>query len=816
MSVVEKNTGAYKPIVSEKIYEKLYSKVGVLYFLTDFEGNIISANMTAQERLGYEKNELRGKKFLSLFCEKDRFEAEKIVTQCFLRGYVKDREICMTAKGGRDFSVLVNALTENDDEGNPKVGRFYIQDISKIVKAKKQRDLSLHILKFMREEAFSEKLLKKILSEIQKVMYSDGLGITLSARNGKHFLVGQWRETENDSVVDGESFRKWLPNKWKHLLDVCRGSKACNFTPAGSLWTGTLPDLILEVQPQKEKDYLLSLAEFESLVVVPIPIDRKIAGYFIMVNQEGRKWDKEDVEFLETIVPIFEKIGTKPPLVSFPIENKITSILNISVAGILFVENGTIKSVNRWVENFLGFSQREIEGKPFLDFIDPDYKEQILALSKVDVSQKQYENQCEAFVLAKGGNRRRVECSYVPLFTNGKDFGVWYWVNRDNHQQLQKQLLQARKMESLGLLAGGIVHDFNNLLACILGYTSLLSEEISKDSPYYDDIQQILRTSEKATELTSRLLAYAQGTSYIVEALDVNQLIKEIAAILSRTLDKNITIRAELDPQLSYIKADASQIQQAILQVALNARDAMPNGGKLFFQTRDVFLGENNAWLRFGGKPGRYVQVAISDTGLGMDAQVKERIFEPYFTTKTQTGGKGIGLSIVREIVEKHGGFISVFSERAKGTVFKIHFPAVEKRVVKPISLPKEKPPLGKETILLVDDEKVLRETARKMLTRYGYKVISAENGTEAIAIYKKYLKRIDLIILDLLMPGMEINKVFAWLKKLNPKAKIIATSGVGEKGLIKSEFQGKIAGFVEKPFQVRPLLRKVRSVLNA
>ena len=182
------------------------------------------------------------------------------------------------------------------------------------------------------------------------------------------------------------------------------------------------------------------------------------------------------------------------------------------------------------------------------------------------------------------------------------------------------------------MLAGGIVHDFNNLLACILGYTSLLSEEISKDSPYYDDIQQILRTSEKATELTSRLLAYAQGTSYIVEALDVNQLIKEIAAILSRTLDKNITIRAELNPQLSYIKADASQIQQAILQVALNARDAMPNGGKLFFQTRDVFLGENNAWLRFGGKPGRYVQVAISDTGLGMDAQVKERIFEPYLS----------------------------------------------------------------------------------------------------------------------------------------------------------------------------------------
>ena len=817
MAVVQTNTDTYKPFIPEKVYEGLYSKVGVLYFLLDSEGNIISFNVTVQERLGYEKNELRGKKFLSVFCEKAQSEVEKIITQCLVRGYVKDVELCMTKKNGKDFSVLVNALTENDSEGNPKFVRFYVQDISEITRIKRQNHLSLFLLKFMQEETLSERLLKEILSEIQKTMSSDGLGIAFSAKNGKHFLVGQWRDTENSSIVEGENFRKWLPKTWKHLLDVCRGSKACSFTPAGSLWTGTLPDLILEMQPQKEKDHLLSLAEFESLVVIPIPVDRKIAGYFIMVNQEGQKWDKEDVEFLETIVPIFSKIGANKSSVSFPLEKEINSILNVSIAGILVVENGIIKFVNHWIENFLELPQQEIRGKPLLDFIDPEYREKVLAFSQ-GISQEQSENQCEAVVLAKDENRRQIKCSFVPLSTNGRNLGLWYWIskNDNNQQQLQKQLFQARKMESLGLLAGGIVHDFNNLLACILGYSSLLSEEISKDSPYYDDVQQIVRTSEKATELTSRLLAYAQGASYIVNALDVNQLVKEIAAILSRTLDKNITIRAELDPKLSYIKADASQVQQAILQVALNARDAMPNGGKLFFQTRDVFLGENNAWLRFGGKPGRYVQIAISDTGLGMDAQIKERIFEPYFTTKTQTGGKGIGLSIVREIVEKHGGFISVFSEKAKGTVFKIHFPAVEKRITKSIPLPKEKPPLGKETILLVDDEKVLRETARKMLTRYGYKVISAENGTEAIAIYKKYLKRIDLIILDLLMPGMEINKVFAWLKKLNPKAKIIATSGVGEKESVKSELQGKIAGFVEKPFQVRPLLRKVRSVLNA
>jgi CheY-like chemotaxis protein len=253
-----------------------------------------------------------------------------------------------------------------------------------------------------------------------------------------------------------------------------------------------------------------------------------------------------------------------------------------------------------------------------------------------------------------------------------------------------------------------------------------------------------------------------------------------------------------------------------MLQIALNARDAMLKGGKLLFRTKNLFLDENNAWLRFGGKPGNYIQISISDTGIGMNGQVKQKIFKPYFTTKGDKEGKGLGLSMVQEIVENHGGFITVFSEKDKGTVFKIHFPAIQKMIQEKRIDQKEKPTLGKETILLVDNEKVLRETARKMLTRYGYKVISAENGTEAVSIYKKYMDRIDLIIMELMLPGIEVTKVIDWLKKLNPNVKIIASQGVGSNDSISKKFDQTIAGYVQKPFQVRPLLQKVRTILNA
>ena len=818
MEVVEEKSDVYTPLVSEKFYEELYSKADILYFCLDLNVKIVSCNVTAQERLGYEKKKLSGKNFLSFFSEESRRHAEEWIKTCLVRGYVKDVETCMVERSGRNFWVRMNGLTESDDNGNPAAIRFYIRDISEIIRFEKQRNLFLQIAKLLQGNELTINLAEDVLSEIQSMMDSDGIGLILQTKNGEHLSIGNWRNTEAYSGLDAENFQNWISEKWGQLLQACRPIEACNFTTGGSLWTGSLSDMVLEVQSEEEKNRLISMADFESLIVVPIGGDEKISGYFVIAHREGSVWDEEDVKFFEGIVPIFgnvEKMRKQASTVTVSSEKKHFPLIEIPVLGLLTINGGIICSTNQWVENFLELKKEEIVGKPLLDFIDAAYQDMVTELFKKGISKNRVPASSEVVVLTGNGSRKWIECGYTVLSMNGDSVELCYWIDREDRQRLKKQLLQAKKMESLGLMAGGIVHEFNNLLACILGYSSLLSEEIPKDNPYYEDIQQINLTSEKATELTSRLMAYAQGSSYFVSALDMNQLITEVAGIISRTFDKNISIRAELDQKLMPIKADVSQIQQAIFQVALNARDAMPNGGKLIFQTRGVLLDEKDARLRFGGKPGSYVQIIISDTGNGMSGEVKESIFKPYFTTKNRTAGKGLGLSMVQEIIENHGGFFSVFSEKSKGTVFKIHLPEAKQRALKSQAVSEEKPSLGKETILLVDDEKILRETARKMLTRYGYKVISTVSSTEAIAIYKKYTNRIDLVILDVTLPGMGIKKVLGWFKKLNSKVKIIVSFDLGEKELIEAEIQQSLAGCIQKPFQVRPLLEKVHSVLN-
>jgi nitrogen-specific signal transduction histidine kinase len=390
---------------------------------------------------------------------------------------------------------------------------------------------------------------------------------------------------------------------------------------------------------------------------------------------------------------------------------------------------------------------------------------------------------------------------------------VWYWMDIPEMIDPKQRLLHSKKMETLGLLAGSIVLDFNNHLACILGYSSLLGEEISPDSPHYQDLQQIVATTEKSVELTSRLLACAQGSPYVVSDMDVNSLINEVAGIMSKTFSKDLLIRAELDPKLHRIHGDASRMQQSILEIALNAKEAMPTGGKIVFQTRNIALAEKDLRSRQNLRPGDYIQITISDTGYGMTAELKKQLFDSEFDL---TAEGGVGLMLVRQIVEEHRGFISVFSEKAQGTVFKITLPAQTEPARNPVEVKTGELSSGRETILLVDDETMLRETGQKMLRRYGYQVIPAENGTQAVELYRKYGSKIDLIILDMLLPGVEINKILEWLYKFNPRTKILASVSKGERDSVEKSLRFNVNGYIQKPFHIRPLINSIRATLNA
>lgn len=801
--------------LSEKTFEELYSKADILYFLLDAQANILSCNITVEEKLHYEKNECVGKKFLTLIPENELSLVDDALLSCFHKGYLKDIEMSFRTGQGQLLHARLNGLGQYDFSGNVQSVRLYARDISELVQNKMERDFLLKVLAKVQSGKENNRKIKEILNDIQIYSGSEGIGLFLQERDGKPLNLVTWKDSDVCSPYEND-FRKWDTISWKRMVQEASGASSAHYTQTGSFWTESLSDLVLGVSGMEEKDALVSLSNFESIAIIPIPDTSGHTHFLVGTHRQKNRWNEHDVLFLESAAALFGylKSGAPTPFAS-PSVPSLDRFMDVPFIGVFTVHEEKIIRTNAWIEEWTGYANGELNGKLVFDLFAPEsvvpFREWIAKLGELGSGVFDQ----ELVVISKDGSRRSVFASVSRTTENNQALEIWYWTPKPEQTDFKEQWIHAKRMEYMGMLAGSLVLDFNNLLSCILGYTSLLSEEISKDSPNFEDLQQISKTAEKATELTSRLLASSQGTPYIMDDLDANILINEVAAYLSKTVNKRIVIRAELDHQLGRIHADASQLQQAILQVALNARDAMPNGGKLFFQTRNYKVSEADAHLHAGSQPGEYIQINVSDTGLGMTQEIKERFFRQNASQAFVQSGKAFGLTLVKQIVENHKGFISVFSETGKGTLFKMHFP-VSANKKSGSNLRGGKPVLGKETILLVDDERPLMDTARKMLTRYGYKVIAADNGTEAVAIYKKHIDRIHLIILDPCMPGMEIHKVMTWFKKLNPRVKILASIGPEEKEGAEKTVGRNVIGYVHKPFQLRPLLESIRNVLNA
>ncbi|UCD56012.1 MAG: response regulator, partial [Candidatus Hydrogenedentota bacterium] len=389
-------------------------------------------------------------------------------------------------------------------------------------------------------------------------------------------------------------------------------------------------------------------------------------------------------------------------------------------------------------------------------------------------------------------------------------------VSRDitEKMQLQNQLFQAQKMESIGTLAGGIAHDFNNLLGGILGYASLMKTNLRKNNRVFSFAETIEKSANRAAELTAQLLAFARGGRYEARILNLNIVVDETLEIISRTFDKSIDIEVHSHESLPTIEADAGQIQQVLMNLCVNARDAMLDGGKLTIETNVETLTKRYAKTHAGTKPGSYVTLSVTDTGVGMDKESVERIFEPFFTTKEKGKGTGLGLSVVYGVVRNHGGHVRVRSEPGKGSTFKIYLP-VSGKPEKEYSYESEMPQGGGELILVVDDEEVIRSLAKDTLESNGYRVLLAHNGVEAVKIYGKYNGDIGLVIIDMVMPKMGGRETFLKLKKINPQVKVLLSTGYSQNGEAKEMLNDGVIGFVQKPYQLGDLLSKVRSALD-
>jgi two-component system cell cycle sensor histidine kinase/response regulator CckA len=493
-------------------------------------------------------------------------------------------------------------------------------------------------------------------------------------------------------------------------------------------------------------------------------------------------------------------------------EEKYRLLIQNSNDAIFIAQDGVIKFPNLKTEELLGYSAAELAQIPFINHIHPDDRAMVIEKHRKRLEGQRFPSTYSFRTRNKSGEEQWVEINAVFIVWEGRPATLNFIRDVTEKKKLEAQYLQAQKMEAVGTLAGGIAHDINNLLMGIQGHTSLMILDEGPSHPHYKMLKSIEEQVKSGADLTWQLLSFARGGKFELKPTDLNAIIKKTSSMFGRT-KKEITINRSPGQDLWPVEVDRAQIEQVLLNLYVNAWQAMPSGGTLFLETKNVILDENYV-KPFNAKPGNYVKISVTDTGVGMDENTQKRIFEPFFTTQKMGRGTGLGLATVYGIIKSHEGIINVYSEKGHGATFNVYLPASEKKVEK------EKRPLenllkGEETILLVDDEEVVINVNRMVLERLGYRVFMARSGQEAIEIYQNNKDGIDLVILDMIMPGMGGESAFDILKSINPGLKVLLSSGYSLNGQATKIMERGCQGFIQKPFSIGDISHKIREVLG-
>ena len=498
-------------------------------------------------------------------------------------------------------------------------------------------------------------------------------------------------------------------------------------------------------------------------------------------------------------------------------EERMRTLIEVSPIGTTIVRQGVYIYANPAFVRMFGYDdENEIVGVSLESLVVPEERGFIRKLAMDRAAGLNAPPQYEVTGLKKDGKRLNLSVWVTLIDYEGAPATLGFVVDVTKEKSLRLQLIQAQKMESLGALAGGVAHDFNNLLQVVLGYSELMISSRKLDQQTLEDLSKINHAAKDGAELARRLLAFSRKGEINRIPVNLNEQVEKLKGMLERTIPKMIEIRLGLNADPAMVTADPTQIDQILLNLAVNATDAMPNGGKLNIETTNVALDEEECRLHVGSKARDCVLLTVSDTGVGMDPQTLEQIFEPFFTTKSEGKGTGLGLSIVYGVVRRHEGFIKCDSEPGRGTTFRIYLPALSENAVKNVDVGPDVPPKGgNETILLVDDEEFVRDLAVRFLTSAGYNVITASNGREAIEIFERHKNRISLIILDLIMPEIGGLQCLEELTRIDPKARIIIASGFAVNEDERKIIEATARGFVSKPYQVQHVLDAVRKAID-
>lgn len=490
------------------------------------------------------------------------------------------------------------------------------------------------------------------------------------------------------------------------------------------------------------------------------------------------------------------------------------ALLDIATDAIIVLDlDGKIIFWNKGAERLYGWQVSDILGKKAQELLYKGKSIQLETALKIIFDQGQWQG--DLHQITNDGKHLVVESRWTLVYDEAQQPKSILSVSTDitEKKQLEAQFLRAQRMESIGTLASGIAHDLNNVLTPILMTAQLLETQLHDD--YSKRLLPILiANARRGAALVKQVLSFARGLEGKFTLIQIKHIITEIKQILKETFPKSITITTDIPPNLGTLCGDATQLHQVLMNLCVNARDAMPQGGTLTISAKSIFIDENYARLNLDAKVGSYIFLTVTDTGMGISSEILDRIFEPFFTTKDIGKGTGLGLSTVIGIIKSHGGFVKVYSEIGVGTQFQVYFPAVDI----PEALPTAENALPKgqgELILVVDDEMAIREITKASLETYNYQAITASNGIEAVAIYAEHHERISMVLTDMMMPSMDGPTTIRTLQKINPDVKIIAVSGLASSDKMAQSAGTGVKTFLSKPYTTKELLETIEQVRN-
>jgi PAS domain S-box-containing protein len=496
--------------------------------------------------------------------------------------------------------------------------------------------------------------------------------------------------------------------------------------------------------------------------------------------------------------------------------SQFKTLFESAPAGICVAENaGKIVRTNISLQQITGYSKTELQAMNFCDlFSDPRHCMNLLLGATADHPIDNY----ETLFKPKNGTDFPVRMILTRIMLDQQEALFAIIENISVQKKLERQLFQSRKLEAVGSLAGGVAHDFNNLLSPILGFGELLLEDLDSDDGRRQSVEAIVKAAYRARDIVRQLLAFSRKQTLEFQTIDLNKIISDFYGLLRRTIREDICIENILDPSIPFINADPGQLEQIIMNLAVNAQDAMPKGGRLTIETSPIELDAGYAARHEAVRPGHYIMLAVSDSGHGMDAKTLEQIFDPFFTTKDKGQGTGFGLATVYGIVKQHNGNIWAYSEPQQGSTFKIYFPVAQQNIS--VHETDTGPPLqnrqGTETILVVEDDASVLEMTRSILNRQGYRVLSASKAAEAIQLATTYQDTIHLLLTDVIMPEMNGRELCAQISDRFPEMKVIYMSGYTHNVIAHHGILDQGINFIQKPFPLKSLIAKVRQVLDA